>query len=235
MALPLYLAMTAAEFAVCSSFPAKCAWMACHFSPYGTGLSNCPKKLPPGSLLILNDRTPPHGHDPKLICRQLEELCQQLSCSGVLLDFQRPDCPELEKIVQTITAAFPYPVAVADTYATDNRCPVFVAPLPLDQPLQAYLAPWEGREIWMDLAVSSGVWTVDKKGSLFTPCPPESPGSDWFYEKTLYCHYHAQRQTEQLLFTLTRTQKDLESLLEQAKNLGVTQAVGLYQEMNPAK
>ena len=74
MAIPLYLAMTAREFRICKTVPANMAWMACHFSPYGTGLSNLPTSLPPGSMIILNDRTPICGHDPELIAAQLKEL-----------------------------------------------------------------------------------------------------------------------------------------------------------------
>ena len=88
MALPLYLALTAAEFQNCSSLPEHAAWMACHYSPYGLGLSNIPKDLPQGSMLILNDRTPPCRHDPELIARQLGEIAERFQCGGVLLDFQ---------------------------------------------------------------------------------------------------------------------------------------------------
>ena len=64
MAIPQYLAMTAAEMAGTAPLPRYMAWMACHFSPYSTGLTNRPAKLRQGSLLILNDRTPIHCHDP---------------------------------------------------------------------------------------------------------------------------------------------------------------------------
>ena len=92
MAIAPFLAMTAAEMHSCASLPEKVAWMACHFSPYGLGLSNLPKTLPPGSLLMMDDITPPQGHDPDLIAAQLEECVQKFQCSGVLLDFQRTDC-----------------------------------------------------------------------------------------------------------------------------------------------
>ena len=74
MAMARYLAMTAAEMMGGAPLPGKTAWMACHFSPYSTGLCNLPAALPPGSLLILNDRTPIHGHDPERICRELVVL-----------------------------------------------------------------------------------------------------------------------------------------------------------------
>ena len=86
MPLPIYLAMTAAEFQQNSPKSNEVAWMACHFSAYGTGISNCPKLLQPGAILILNDRTPVCGHDPDLVAAQLKELAERFSCSRVLLD-----------------------------------------------------------------------------------------------------------------------------------------------------
>ena len=47
MAIRPFLAMTAAEIRGTETLPPKTAWMACHFSPYSTGLSNLPKDLPP--------------------------------------------------------------------------------------------------------------------------------------------------------------------------------------------
>ena len=82
MAITPFLAMTATEMYRNTSLPEKTAWMACHFSPYGLGLSNLPKELPPGSLLIVDDITPPHGHDPVFIAEQLIGCVDQFQCSG---------------------------------------------------------------------------------------------------------------------------------------------------------
>ena len=72
-----YLAMTAGEMSGSEFFSFPVAWMACHFSPYGTGITNRPRALPPGSMLILNDRMPVCGHDPERVARQLEETAQR--------------------------------------------------------------------------------------------------------------------------------------------------------------
>ena len=93
MAIPQYLAMTAAEMAL-APLPPHPAWMACHFSPYSTGLTNLPPKLRQGSLLILNDRTPIHCHDPERVCRELNTALHRFGCVGLLVDFQNPVCPE---------------------------------------------------------------------------------------------------------------------------------------------
>jgi hypothetical protein len=78
------------------------AWMACHFSPYGTGLSNLPPNLPANAMVILNDRTPIHGHDSKEILCQLNNLTPHC----LLLDFQRQAVEET-----AAPAALPAPEA----------------------------------------------------------------------------------------------------------------------------
>ena len=119
MVLPLYLAMTAAEIRANTDSPPNIGYMACHFSPYGTGLSNRPTHLPEGSILILNDRTPPCRHDPELIVRQLKALYEAIAPFGFLLDLQRPELQENSIIAKAITEALPCPVAVSDLYAKD--------------------------------------------------------------------------------------------------------------------
>jgi hypothetical protein len=73
MGLPLNLAMTASEIAGVCPLPKDFAWMACHFSPDGEGLTNLPDYLPDGSLLILNDSIPCGDHDIRHISKQLQE------------------------------------------------------------------------------------------------------------------------------------------------------------------
>ena len=79
MGLHCYLAMTAREINQCPLLPSKIAWMACHFSPYGTGLVGLPEKLPQGSLIIVNDRIPIRSHDPGQIVYQLRKLIASLN------------------------------------------------------------------------------------------------------------------------------------------------------------
>ena len=109
MAIRPFLAMTAAEIRGTEALPPKTAWMACHFSPYSTGLSNLPKALPPGSMVILDDITPIHGHDSETIAAQLRPRLDALKCSGVLLDFQRPGYEEAELLAGRLSEALPLP------------------------------------------------------------------------------------------------------------------------------
>ena len=89
MAIACYLAMTAAEFSVCTNLPPQIGWLSCHFSPSGPGLSNIPKGLPPDSVLILDDSMPFHDHKADVILRQLQEAVAAMKIRGVILDFQR--------------------------------------------------------------------------------------------------------------------------------------------------
>lgn len=225
----LYLAMTAAEFRNCRELPTKIAWMACHFSPYGTALSNLPRTLPEGSLLILNDRTPIHGHDPALICKLLTETVARLRCDAVLLDFQRPGCQEAAAVAKRLME-LPCPVAVSEFYASDLPCPVFLPPVPLLTPLDAYLRPYEGRNIWLDTAPEGLSAVVTENGCTFSPVHGTDAADLPHYDNELLLHYRIDVTGSTAAFTLKRTRDDLTALLKKARSHGVTHAVGLYQE-----
>jgi len=230
MANEPFLAMTAAEIHEKSDLPEKIAWMACHFSPYGTGLSNLPRTLPPGSLLILDDITPIRGHDPRRILDQLLERTEALSCSGVLLDFQRAETAATASLVEVLTEGLTCPVAVSHCYAGNGSFPVFLPPVPPCEEPEGYFSLWAGREIWLELALEGMEITVTEKGSSYTPLPFPSHCKADHYEEILRCHYHCAVKEDAVKFTLHRTPEDLESLIAEAANFGVTTTVGLYQE-----
>ena len=228
MAIVPYLAMTATELAGNKAPACPIAWMACHFSPYSTGLSNLPAALPKGSLLILNDRTPVFGHNPKQIAGQLEELVTQLECAGILLDFQRPG-EERTQSIATAVAALPCPVAVTPAYAEGLDCAVFLPPPPLTTPLGDYLQPWQEREIWLEIAKEATLFRVDGSGckevseSAPFPCPHQ--------DERLICQYGMAVQADHIHFYLRRDAEMLQALMEKAADLGVKRFVGLFQEL----
>ena len=232
MALPLYLALTAAEFQNCPVLPAHTAWMACHYSPYGLGLSNCPKKLPAGSMLILNDRTPAQGHDPRLIARQLRELAEKFHCSRVLLDFQRPGSPENTAVAQATVSSLACPVGVSELYAGELDCPVFLPPVPPHVPLNEYFIPWQGRETWLEAALGVETITVTDQGSTVSPLLSAALPETGMEEPGLHCHYHIRTEEDRIVFTLWRRGDDLSALLQQAEKRNVTLSIGLWQELN---
>lgn len=229
MAVAPFLAMTAAEFCGSSFLPAKIGWMACHFSPYSVGLSNLPRTLPEGSLLIVNDITPINGHNPEVIVDQLRSCVETFRCSGVLLDFQREDNEETMLMATEIVNAFPCPVAVTEEYAASLSCPVFLPPLPHHIPLADWVKPWQGREIWLDVALDLEEILISDEGISILPLSNAIP-EDGFIDATLHCHYRSEVFDHYAKFTLWRTKEDIASLLEEAESLNIRTAVGLYQE-----
>ena len=235
MALPLYLAMTAAEFSAAQTLPSQVAWMACHFSSYGLGLSNLPQQLPEGSMIILNDRIPIHGHDPAVICRQLQTLLEMLQPSCFLLDFQRPNVAETAAVAHAVTNALPCPVGIAEHYARELDCPVFLPPVPLRTPLEEHLSSWQGREIWLEMSPEAETVTLTAEGASIAPAPLGELELPAFEEEHLHCRYHTAVFDDRAVFTLQRDATDIPALLESAKVLGVIQAVGLYQQLGEHK
>ena len=203
--------------------------MACHFSPYSTGLSNLPASLPEGSLLILNDRTPIHRHDPVQIREALNGLTASLGCRGVLLDFEAKGNPEAAALARYLAENLPCPVGVSAPYAVDGS-PIFLPPVPLDTPLSHYLAPWRGREIWLDTALDALEIRLTEQGASFLPVPREAPRETDREDTALHCRYRIALEDTCVRFTLYRTRESVEALLREAETYGVTAAVGLYQE-----
>jgi len=235
MVIQPFLAMTAAEIRENSNIPEKIAWMACHFSPYGTGLSNLPRTLPAGSLLMVDDVTPIRGHDPQVILDQLGNCAEAFSCSGILLDFQRPDIDETAALVKVLTQGLPCPVAVSCVYGNAGSFPICLPPVPPSESLQEHFAHWKSREVWLELALDAMEITVTENGSSFIslPCPPHFEAG--FRDEELCCHYRCRQQEDAIEFLLWRTEEDLVNLLKQAEAFGVTIAVGLYQELSYRK
>lgn len=228
MVLPLYLAQTSLEMAG-NSLQEHPAYMACHFSSGSPGLSNLPVSLPAGAMLILDDSTPMADHDPELIGKQLADAILRHNCESLLLDFQRPDIPGQQELAKLLTDSLPCPVGVSDRYAQELSCPVFLPPVPPDTPLRDYLAPWQGREIWLEAALEGITLTLTEKGCTVEPLwdfPVDGLSDD-----RLHCHYTVETDADTAIFHLWRTRQDLESLLSEAESLGVTKAIGLWQEL----
>ena len=232
MALCRYLAMTAAEIEPAQQLPQNLAYMACHFSVYGRGLSNFPKRIPEQSILILNDRIPICGHDPKLISGQLQETVSELNCRGILLDLQRPGESETEELVDHLLENAPCPICVSSIYAKDLDCPVFLPPAPLDQALPQYIAPWAGRDIWLDAAPEAACVLIDKKGATYEALMANAPIEASLADEALHCLYRIETEKDRIRFYLHRDLPQLEALLLEAEQLGITTAIGLYQQLH---
>lgn len=232
MVLPLFLAMNASELTV-SPIPDHTAWMACHFSSWNEGITNIPSSLPPNSMLILNDRIPCQGHSANLVADQVQDAVNSLGCESVLLDFQRPDNHETDLIVEAVLSALPCPVCVSECYARNHNCPILLSPPPLHTPLEEYLQNWSNREIWLEAALMQEQITVTKDGINFSRCIPWEGFDGGFPEETLCCRYLTEIEANRIRFTLFDTAESLEKKLQKAYSLGVTRAIGLYQELSP--
>ena len=229
MALPIYLAMTQGEFLHCQSPPAHIAWMESSFSPSGLGLHQLPKTLAPKSLLMVTDQFPPHHHDPQQVLQQLTGVVKEFSLSGVVLDFQRPFCQEAARIADTVRDFLPCPVAVTPPYAENKSSPVFLPPVPANLSAKKYLTPFAGREIWLETELRGLEMTVTADGCTSEPlCTPLT--GDIFEDSLCHCHYTIDVREDRAVFSLRRSPEELQALLSDAEKLGVTKALGLYQE-----
>lgn len=226
----LFLAATAAEIQAMQEISANIGWMACHFSAYGTGLSNLPGFLPEGSLLILNDRTPVCGHDPQRIAEEMTHLVQTYRCSRVLLDLQRPGEAESMRIVSAVTKTLPCPVGISAPYALDPAFPVFLPPVPLHKRAEDYLRPWQGRPVWLEVSLEAAVYVVTAQGCHIRQEQPM--GQYPHQDEALCCRYHTMCCRNAIEFHLHRTAADLPAFLQQAAQAECF--IGLYQELAQA-
>ena len=231
MALPLYLAVTGAEFSSMAEIPFPCAYMACHFSPYTNGLTNLPENLPDNGILILNDRMRCSGHSADLVVQQLQETLERFHCESILLDFQRSPDPESKAMVKTIVQSLSCPVAVTEAFAADFGCPVFLAPAPLHIPLAEYLEPWKGREIWLEAALCQEEIVVTPNGAQFSAHFPPDGLIGGFYDDKLCCCYRTKIEENTIRFILFDTKNSLQQKLSHAHSQGVRRSIGLWQEL----
>lgn len=232
MDIKCYLAMTAAELSSLPELPRYVAYLGCHFSSSGQGLSNLPVSLLPGTMVVIDDLMPPQCHDPKLIAEQLTQLVTNMEVSGFILDFQRPNTPESETIATYLMQALPCPVGVTPGYAEGLNCPVFLPPPPLHTVLEKHIAPWKGREIWLEAATDTCEIIVTREGGTYSQIPDKPLEEPSFYDAALRCRYHTEISEDHAVFTLHRGKQELFSLLQEAQSLGIKCAVGLYQQLN---
>ena len=229
MALPCYMAMTSAEFASADEIPGHSAWMACHFSGYGKGLSNLPRDFPQGGMMILDDSAPLCGHHTDVILQELDTLIQRLKPGYFLLDFQRQYNEETAALTEQLCQALPCPVGVSHLYAENLSCPVFLPPPPLLKPLKEYLTPWKGREIWLEISPDAALLTLSEDGVQMLWDTQISLEDPIFTSESLACKYHTELLESSARFHIER---NLELYRQEAENCGVSLLIGLYQLLN---
>ena len=229
MAIPICLAMTAAEFAICKEVPSFAGWLACHFSLSGPGLSNIPTVLPSGSVLLLDDSNPFNGHSTEIIAEQLIETVKSLQCRSVILDFQRSGIPEVKNLADSLCSTLPCPVIATPEYASD-KMPILLPPCPLNKQLSEHIKPFQGQKIWLEIAQDGLQLRITKDGCRAESVSFAADRDFPHWEKELHCHYRITKSENDLIFHLQRTWDDLDALLAEAENLGIKCAIGLWQE-----
>ena len=74
--------------------------------------------------------------------------------------------------------------------------------------------------------------TLTPAGATTAPLPPAAQLLGGHRDEKLHCHYQIHTDADSARFTLFRTPEDLDALLTEGESLGVTRAVGLYQELH---
>ena len=202
MVLPLYLAMSALEM---SPIP-RPAFLVLEDS-----------QIPPAGVLpVITDAFPLDRYSLLRLCQGRE---------AVLLDFERPPTAQVREMIRHL----PCPAAAPPGYADEG--PVFLPPAPLHVPMEEYLSPWKGREIWLEAAPQRQVVTVTAEGCTVSPPCTNTDFEGGFYSKKLQCRFLQNFSKNRAVFTLFDTPETLRIKLDRASEFGVTRAVGLYQEL----
>ncbi len=226
----VYLAVTMREME--EFLPKKTAFLSCHFSSSGKGLSNVPHSLPKDSLLLVDDSMPVCEHDPGVVVKQLKDLVARFSVKAVLLDFQGEKTAQAENMAQAIINGLPCPVAVTERYARGLGCPVFLSATPADIAVEKHLEKWLKQGVFLEIAPCETRIEVTETGRKKTPLSFKNPENLPLYNEKLCCHYDVEVFPNRAIFTLGRTKEDLAALAEKALALGALGLVGLYQELS---
>lgn len=230
MDFSIYLAFLPTQWNKTQTVQDKAAWLGCRLSSYGEGITGLPPALPNGSMLILTDENPPQGHDPQRIAKELTENAARLGADKILLDFQREGLEENREIVETVLKQAAIPVGITEQYAKHFDCPVLLSPPPLWTPLEEKAALWSGRELWLEAVTETALVTVTESGSRYEAGAYELPEESLVYDK-LCLRYALKRKNREMLFYLKRDKEMVCRLLDRAKALGFTGAVGMYQDL----
>lgn len=229
-----YHAMTAAEWLTAPKLPEMPAWMACHFSPYGTGLSNLPKMLPADALIMVSDRISPAGHDAALMVSQLADLTAAFKPAAIVLDLEAPENDFCRELARQCCKLKNVEVAVASRYAQDLPCSVFLSAAQLWTKPEDWLQPWEGRTIWAESVLQRGLVTVTDEGAAYKELPWEEPEEGLAVDEELQVAYRIRETKDAVEVMLWRGRKELDTWMQMLKGLGISRFLGLYQQLrNP--
>lgn len=182
-------------------------------------------------MLIINDMLPPSGHDPVYITEQLSELKESSGFSCLLLDFQREGCTETAKIAKHISLTMDCPVGISEAYAHCCDGPAFLNCAQPHCSLSEKLKLWNGRELWLEAVLEAETTRIYRDHCQIS-FVPYSSGEDSDSEcDVLRCRYRILHKEDHVELLQYRDIPQLEKLLYEAKDLGVTKAIGLFQQL----
>ena len=227
MAFQRILAMTEAEIRNHSTPPSDYACLGCHFSPEGH-LVGLPDSLPSGCGLVIDDRNP--ITDSAVVTAALDNLVPDY----VILDFQYP--PEKASLeFAAALAQTKWRTVMPPEYAKGQDCPLFLPPVPPHVPIEEYLKPWKGREIWLELALDGAVITITAQGCQIEPMLHAQIPDGAFADSMLHCHYIISQQEDSLQFRCGRNLQDVEDMLHTPLPPNLKRAVGLFREFGEGR
>ena len=123
------------------------------------------------------------------------------------------------------------PTAVTAPYAANSNSILFLPPIPPELSAKEWFSPYAGREIWLEVENTGEELTLTKQGCTRQPLFQPLQGQI-FADKQSLCHYTIRTEPDRAVFFMNRTPEDLQSLLSECEKLGVTKAIGLYQEFH---
>ncbi len=150
-----------------------------HFSVSGPGLSSRPHRLPPGSLILLDDQTPWNGHSLEAVCQETTDVLLRTGAAGLLLDFERPPTDETACLAQCLIQCCQEagcPIGMPPDYLGSGGGRRLPPPLPCHRTPEQALAPYHGREIWLEAAAGGCQVTLGADTPAICPGRPPPPG-----------------------------------------------------------
>jgi len=229
MDLSIYLAFTGVEAEAVNSHRAKTAWFGCRLSPYGAGIISTSSAVKSCDMLILTDETPIAEHDPQQVAAELVHMANSLGCEKLLIDFQRQPTVYSSAIIKEVLRRSPVPTGVSDLHAKELLCPVFLSAPPLWDSLEDHIAPWKGREIWLEAATDAACVTVSKSGSAYRQSDPIEDHPH--FDSATCTAYAFNMDKGTAYFHLRRGKSELMKLLDKATDCSIQTVIGLYQQL----
>ena len=198
-----------------------------YLADFGLEIHTIPR---PAHLMLDWAAAPPRGVLPVITdCRPLTEEGVDRLCSmargweRAVLDFEGPPTELSCELLRRL----PCPAAAPPGYGDG---PVFLPPAPLYTPLEDYLSPWRGREIWLEAALQKQTVVLTADGPSFSPAVPADLDKG-FHCRELYCRFTQEIREDRVVFTLFDTRETLKDKLARAEALGVRAALGLWREL----